>query len=291
MIMESIVFIGGDMRVIYGGQKLSGKYDCYFLGFGGVKDILLPEPYEKADIAVLPLPTSKDGITINCPLAGANAAYDFYILEKAVKNGGVVFTSKSFPLLEEICRKNNFTLLNYFEREELTVMNAVPTAEGALEIAMKETETTLFGADILVTGFGRIAKILVKYLTALGAKVTAAARKPSDLALIRIAGANAVSFNDKAAFTDAVSKADIIMNTVPAPVFDGETLGKAKNSALYIELASVLGAKSEEDFMKSGVRLVIARSLPGKVAPKTSGEIIADTIENILIERRENNGA
>ncbi len=289
--MKSIVFIGGDMRVIYGAEKLSGKYDCSVLGFGGVKELSLPEFSERADMAVLPLPVSRDGITINCPLSGESMPISFVVLEKAVKNGGIVFTSKRFPLLEEICCENNFTLIDYFGREELAVMNAVPTAEGAIEIAIKETEATLFGANILVTGFGRISKILVKYLVALGAEVTAAARKPSDLALIRIAGAKAVSFNDKDAFADAVSKADIIMNTVPAPVFCEKTLSKAKKDTLYIELASVLGSESEADFLKSGVRLVIARSLPGKVAPKTSGGIIADTIENILRERREDNGA
>lgn len=34
-----------------------------------------------------------------------------------------------------------------------------------------------------------------------------------------------------------------------------------------------------------GIKVIWALSLPGKVAPVTSGEIICDTIQNILAER------
>ena len=48
---------------------------------------------------------------------------------------------------------------DYFEREEFTVKNAVPTSEGAIAIAMREYPGTINGAKCLVAGFGRIGTV------------------------------------------------------------------------------------------------------------------------------------
>ena len=51
------------------------------------------------------------------------------------------------------------------------------TSEAALAILIENTEKTLFGSNILIIGYGRIAKILAEYLKALKANVTVCARK------------------------------------------------------------------------------------------------------------------
>lgn len=279
--MKSFIFIGGDSRSIYAAEKLGQRYSC--TAFGITEGEKLPE--NLSDYAVLPLPASTDGVHINCPLLKSAPPPEFDILEKTVKKGGTVFTSKEFPALREICLKNGFSLVNYFEREELAVKNAVPTAEGALEIAIRELPVTLFGAEVLITGFGRIAKLLVKYFSALGAKVSAAARKYGDLAWIEAYEAKPVNFNTAGEFETAIKKADIIINTVPAVIFDKKRLTLIKNGALFIELASVLSAEDEGLAADRGIKLIWARSLPGKIAPITAGHIIADTIGNIIAER------
>ena len=60
--------------------------------------------------------------------------------------------------------------------------NAVPTAEGAVQIAMEELPITLHRARVLVLGFGRLGKLAAHRFAALGAKVSVAARKWADLA-------------------------------------------------------------------------------------------------------------
>ena len=175
--------------------------------------------------------------------------------------------------------------MNYFEREELAVKNAVPTAEGALEIAIRELPVTIFGAEVLITGFGRIGKLLVRYFSALGAKVSAAARKYGDMAWIEAYGARAVNFNTPGELDTAIKRADIIINTVPSIIFDRKRLTLIKTGALFIELASVLSAEDEALAADRGIKLIWARSLPGKTAPITAGHIIADTIGNIIAER------
>lgn len=278
--MKSFIFIGGDSRSIYAAEKLGERYCCTLYGISGEEKL----PESLSDYAVLPLPASTDGVHINCPLIKSTPP-EFDILEKTVKKGGTVFTSREFPALCEICLKNGFSLVNYFEREELAVRNAVPTAEGALEIAIREIPVTLFGAEVLITGFGRIGKLLVRYFSALGARVSAAARKYGDLAWIEAYGARAINFNAPGELDTAIKKADIIINTVPALIFDRKRLTLVKTGALFIELASVLSAEDEALAADRGIKLIWARSLPGKTAPITAGYIIADTIGNIIAER------
>lgn len=287
--MNSFIFIGGDMRSIYAAQRLGKRYTCCAYGFDlpeQTADVhILREP-TVCDCAVLPLPASLDGENINCPYRSETfMPIGFDILKKTVKKGGTVFTSKSFPLLEKICREEGFALVNYFEREELTVLNAVPTAEGALEIALRELPFTIHGSDVLITGFGRIGRVLARDFSALGARVSVASRKYSDIAWTRVYGCEPVSLIAAGEFEQKLKKADLIINTAPANIFDRKRLMLIRRDTVMIDLASKISVEDLSLAEDVGVKVIWARSLPGKTAPVTAGEIIADTLENILAER------
>ncbi len=83
-------------------------------------------------------------------------------------------------------------LVDYFAREELTIRNAIPTAEGCIGILMKERSRTLWGSSILLTGFGPVGQALGVRLAALGAQVTAAARRPAQRALAESFGLRSI---------------------------------------------------------------------------------------------------
>lgn len=281
--MKKIIFIGGDRRMVYAAEALGKKYACRLCGLGsGGYDI--KNGGELFDYAVLPLQKSADGVTIPCPLSDGNSSVEYSILGAALKEGGIVFTGSVFPLSESICRSRGLTLINYAEREELAVANAVPTAEGALEIAISRLPITIFGSAVLITGYGRIAKILAKYLHAMGARISVACRKRGDLKWAEICGFTAVDITDKGAFGNAASRADVIFNTVPSELFGGEEISVIKQGAIYIELASADGIDVKEA-EKHRIEIITARGLPGKTAPVTAGRIIAEAIENILAER------
>lgn len=53
----------------------------------------------------------------------------------------------------------------------MAVLNAIPTAEGAIQIAMEEMPVTIHGSKALVLGFGRVGKTLAKMLDGIGAKL------------------------------------------------------------------------------------------------------------------------
>lgn len=163
-------------------------------------------------------------------------------------------------------------------------MNAIPTSEGAIMLAMEEMPTTIYDSKVLITGYGRISKVMVKALKGLGADVCITARKFSDLEWAKIYGCDCVHINE---ITSRLSEFDIVFNTVPVVIFDEKKLPLLKKSCLVIDLASKPGGIDFDSASRLGVKVIWALSLPGKVAPVTAGKIIADTIIYILSERGE----
>ncbi len=238
---------------------------------------------EGAQVVVLPLPVSIDGKTLNAPFADKQMELErlFPLLKGKLVLGGKTDS------LQKLARQQGVELIDYFTREELAVLNSIPTAEGALELAMSELPTTIFGTQVLLTGFGRISRVLCRLLVAMGAKVTVAARKHSDFAWIGIFGAKAVHID---ALAEAAARAELVFNTVPSLLFDHRVLSALPRDAVVIDLASKPGGVDFAAAGELGVKTIWALSLPGKVAPIFSGEAIKDTILNILDERGETNG-
>ncbi len=267
--MRDIIFLGGDERMRFAKERLGEKYNC---STDTKKD-------SKAfGYAVLPLQKS----TENEIIFGTDIKYNS--LPRFLKKNAVVLTGHNCPLLKKICEENGFSLINYAEEEAFAVANAVPTAEGAVAIAINSRKETLFKSNILITGYGRISKILSGYMLALGGKVRVACRKKSDLEWAETRGFIPIDITDKDAFLKALACSDIIFNTVPAEIFGKDEINAVKSGAVYIELASSDGFGDE----KPNFPVIIARGLPGKTAPITAGKIIADTIASIIAERSEN---
>ena len=177
--------------------------------------------------------------------------------------------------------QNNLHLIDYLARDELAIRNAVPTCEGALQLAMEQTSHTIQQAHCLVIGYGRIGALLAQKLHALDARVTVSARSPRDFARIETQGMQTM---DTRHLAGQLAGFDIIFNTVPAPVLGAAELAGLTPPCLVIDLASMPGGISPEAKPPAGCRILHALSLPGKVAPLTAAHAIYDTIRNILQE-------
>lgn len=160
-------------------------------------------------------------------------------------------------------------------------VNAVPTAEGAIQIAMEQTDVTLHGLPVLVIGCGRVGSLLARKLDALGAKVTVSARSCRDRARIEAAGLKAA---DTRRLADVLPGFPLVYNTVPAAVLGSAELAALPAGALLIDLASQPGGIDLAAVPPEGVRILHALSLPGKVAPVTASIAVRDTIYAILGE-------
>lgn len=290
---KTILVAGGDLRQLYLAKLLSESFTVYVIGFEknlipsenikGIESLMSLECL--ADFVILPLPASVDGVLVNAPFSRQSVPLDN--ISAVMKEDGIVFGGKFSSSVKEIFTERGLEAIDYFEREELSVMNAVPTAEGAVQIALEELPTTLFGRKAVIIGFGRITKALIGILKGFGVEVTVAARKCHDLAWAEIMGRKAVHISRS---EKALMEADLIFNTVPAKILEEDRLSLLKKSCLLIDLASKPGGVDFDTAGRLGVKTVWALSLPGKVAPVTSGEMIAHTILNILDERRALNG-
>ena len=294
MKRTDFIISGGDMRMVYAAERLSARHSAALYGFDGadtrLRDITGdtdPGAFA-ADCAVLPIFAGSR--EIKYPLSGRDELLPWReLLTRYLKPGGIVFAGRVFPELEGFCAEKGFALYDYLSREELEILNAVPTAEGALAAAIRETDAAVHGANVLITGFGRIGKLTARYFSALGADVACAARKKRDLAWVTALGYRAVSFSDETELRAALGNADILINTAPAVILTAERAACLRGNTVLIELAPS-DCFTDSSVLPAGVKLVTARGLPGKVAPVTAGHIIADTIENILTERSNENG-
>lgn len=239
--------------------KLSGK-------IARSNDVRLVLP--QSDVVIFPLPMLGTSGAINTPLSDGHLAVEecfSYIPPEAI-----VVAGKIPPEVCEMACEKGIDMVDYLEREELAVLNAVPTAEGAVEIALRELPVTLFGSTCIVTGHGRIARVLIGLLRAFGADVRVVARKHSDLAWIRIAGATAVHLSD---IDRHLKDANVLFNTVPAVILGEDKLSKLGRNCLVIDLASKPGGVDFDTARKLELKTIWALSLPGKVAPITAGAV------------------
>lgn len=285
---KTFLIAGGDLRFATLAGCLADSYTVYAVGFD--RNVALPEKVRlinritdmnvRADYIVLPLPVSADGVTVSTPYSGSSLSIESLV--PVVKENGIVFGGMISSDIKKFFEKKGIAVEDYAKREEFAVLNAVATAEGALQITMEELATTLSGRKILILGAGRIAKVLIDMLSGFHADVTVAARKCSDLAWARVYGCKAVHIGN---IDSVLSESEIFFNTVPAVILDEKKLKLIDKDSLVIDLASKPGGVDFDTAGSLGIKAVWLLSLPGKVAPVTSGEIIAETIENILSER------
>ncbi len=273
-----ILVIGGDARIdrLCASMQRDGLEVRRY-----TEDMALKTALSGADIVVLGLPVSTDGETVSAPqLLRPILMKDLFRLmnDRQLLLGGKI-GEKAKTLLEVY----GIPYVDYLAREEFEIANAIPTAEGAVQIAMEELPVTIHGCNAIVTGYGRIGKYLSKLLRDMGARTTVFARKPADFALIRAAGLTPAPYS---MLPEAAACADVIFNTVPAKVIDKTVLVNMRGG-LIIDLASSGGGVDTETAGEIGVSVIRALSLPGKVAPVTAGEIIKETVYNIFREAGE----
>lgn len=281
--------VGGDLRQVKLAELL--QLDGHTVQTYAME--LRPEPgdltgsdtlkgIDGADCVILPLPSAGEGGVLNAPLSSKKVPLESVF--QAMRPGQILCAGKLGPALAEQARERGLLVYDYFDREELAVKNAVPTAEGAIQIAMEELPTTLFGARVLVIGFGRIGKLLAHRLKGLGARVTVSARSYQDLAWIEAYGFCAERTDQLEGW---LCSYDLIINTAPAPVLGEALLEDLSPDCLVIDLASRPGGVDFESAAALGIKVIWALSLPGKVAPVTSGRIIRDTVYHILQEAEQ----
>lgn len=287
---KKFAVIGGDLRIIKLVKMLAEEGNTVYT-FGLEKaeelkdneNIIFCEKLSRAipedvEVVIGPIPFSSNGVNINVPFSNNEISVRELI---HYLNAKILIAGSISPDIYNLANDEYIEIIDIMKREELAVLNTISTAEGAIEIAIANTNKIIHGSNVLILGFGRIGKVLARKMAGLSAKVTCAARKDEDLAWIKAYGHNETNINN---LGENLSKYDIIINTVPHLILTKERLEYVKEDVLLIDLASNPGGIDKKTVKERNLKLIWALALPGKVAPVTTAEFIKDTIYNILKE-------
>ena len=238
-----------------------------------------------ADAVILPLPVTRDNLYLS---ADGEKVSLSDIVKLTAKNRAFLLGGMLPQEMIRQCEALGVEACDYYKSEALQKKNALPSAEGALMIAMEHTDITVKGMKALVTGFGRIGALLADMLDKLGADVTVGARRDEVLCELSLLGYRAVRIGgDGTELGEAVKNSDVIFNTVPSVIFNEKVLSEVRNKPLYVEIASSPGGIDLGAARKIGIEIVFAPSLPGKYSPVNAGRYIFETISEMLSERRK----
>lgn len=284
---RNFLVIGGDLRIVKLINMLADKNVIYTYGLESSEEIkdkeniircnkIDEEVIEKNNVVIGPTPFSKDGENFYAPFS--NNKINIHDILKKIKNMQLIAGNIKEEFLE-IAKENNLQVTDLIKNEKLAVLNSISTAEGAIEVAMRETDTIIHGSNVLILGFGRIGKVLSRKLQGLAANVTCAARKQEDLAWIKAYGYNLININEMG---KELEQFDIIINTVPHLILTKEKIKYLGKECVLIELASKPGGIDRKEAEKNNIKVVEALALPGKVAPTTTAEFMKEVIYEIL---------
>ena len=282
---KNISIIGGDLRMVKLAIFLSENNKIKTYGLEDSDEIQRNERIQKCDsieqalrevdFVIGPIPFSSNMKTINAPFFNKDIT-----INELIQN----FNSKIFIAgniskdILEIMEGKNIKVIDIMKQEEMVILNTIATAEGTIEVAMKNTEKIIHGSNVLVLGFGRVGKIVAEKFANLLSNVTCAVRKNIDKAWIEAYGYQSMDINNLC----NLENFDIIINTVPYCIIQENELKQMRKDVLLIDLASTPGGIDREAVKKQNKKFVWALSLPGKVAPVTTAKYIKDTIYNIL---------
>ena len=154
--------------------------------------------------------------------------------------------------------------------------NAMITAHCALRLVEQTLPVIWEGCPVLILGWGRVGKCLGSVLKKLGAEVSIAARKPEDLAMIAALGCDGRSIMG---LDCILRRYRVIFNTVPASVLKQGQRELCREDCVFVELASSPGIE--------GAGIIDGRGLPGKMAPESSGKLIARLVMRLCAREEE----
>lgn len=288
-----IAVLGGDARQLEIIKKLT-ELDAklYLIGFeqlaqpfsGAVKEKLENVDYSKLDCIILPVP----GTNLEGEVETIFSSEKVILTEELLNQTPsycTIYSGISNPYLNQIAKSSNRRLVQLFERDDVAIYNSIPTVEGTIMMAIQNTDITIHHSSIAVLGLGRVGMSVARTFSLLGAKVKVGARKTAHLARITEMGLTPFHLDD---LRNEVSDLDICINTIPHLILNAGIIAKMPSNTLIIDLASKPGGTDFRYAEKRGIKALLAPGLPGIVAPKTAGQILANVLSQLIADEWEN---
>lgn len=283
---QTIALLGGDAREkILMQQLVAVGARVKAVGF---KDVVtgvelldnIPAAIEDAAAVILPLTGVDNGGRVRVVETGQAIYLDEKLLAQ-LKPGTPVLIGLARPYLRKLAQQYGFRLIETADLDEIAIPNAIPTAEGAIKVAIEETPITIHGSTCLILGCGRVGTVVAAALKGLGARTVVLSREPLELVKAEVAGHCAAALTNLPLY---IKEANFVFNTIPFSVLTESILREMLPSGLVIDLASAPGGTDFTAAQQLGIKALLCPGLPGKVAPHTAGQILARVIP-VIIER------
>ncbi|OIJ17887.1 dipicolinic acid synthetase subunit A [Anaerobacillus alkalidiazotrophicus] len=290
---KHVAVIGGDARqleVIRKLIELDAKisligFDQLDEGFVGATKVQL-EHVDFRTVEAIVLPVSGTSLEGEIETIFSNEKIVLKVDHlKATPEYCTVFSGISNQYLKKIVKDADRKLVELFERNDVAIYNSIPTMEGTLMMVIQNTDITIHRSNVVVLGFGRVGMTVARAFHALGASVKVAANQSNLLARIYEMGFEPIELSK---LESKVENTDVCINTIPAKVLTAKIISKMPTRSLIIDLASKPGGTDFRYAEKRGIKAMLAPGLPGIVAPKTAGQIIANVLSKLLIEEQNN---
>ena len=289
-----VAFIGGDARQLEVIKKcLEMDATITLIGFDNLESKykgvhlkeLSPEVLKTVDALILPIVGTNEEGYVESVFSKNKIKLSEECLAFLPKTSKI-YTGMARNYLKQLCTELQVELIELLDRDDIAIYNSIPTVEGTLMMAIQNTDFTIHNSNAIVLGFGRTGVSLARALHALGAHVKVGARKPEHLARIFEMGLVPFQIND---LTANVSDVDLLFNTIPQMIITAKVIANLPHHSLIIDLASKPGGTDFRFAEKRAIKALLAPGLPGIVAPKTAGKIIANVLSNLILEQCSRN--
>lgn len=271
--MVKLYFLGLDKRSVY----LKALYENEIEKKKEKVEYEITDVLEEAEVVILPIPFTKDRVHI--------LGEGIEILPFIKKCTGKLVIGGALDAFIDEFNTSNVECIDLMKQDSLALLNAIPTAEGAIAKAMEYTDVVLHKSNALVLGFGRVGNILAHKLKGLDANVFCEARNKKDLAHVSALGYNVVKLED---LENVLGNMDIIFSTIPKEILKEDYLKLLKKDVVIIDLASSPGSVDYIAASKYNIDAHLELGLPSKVAPKSAAIYLKEEIDSILDDRFNN---
>ncbi|MEH6940453.1 dipicolinic acid synthetase subunit A [Bacillus sp. JJ722] len=284
-----IAVIGGDARQLEVIRKLTEQdAKLSLIGFeqldhafsGAVKEKIDELDFTEIDAIILPVPGTNSEGKIETIFSNESIVLTSNILTKTPPYCKV-YSGISNSYLDSVMKKANRQLVQLFQRDDVAIYNSIPTVEGTIMMAIQHTDFTIHGSNVVVLGLGRTGMSVARTFQALGAKVKVGARKSEHIARITEMGLQPFYLNR---LEEIVKDVDLCINTIPIQIVTAKVIAGMPAHTLIIDLASKPGGTDFRYAEKRGIKALLAPGLPGIVAPKSAGRILANVLIQLLQE-------
>jgi dipicolinate synthase subunit A len=291
-----VAFIGGDARQLEVIKKcilldaivtLIGFDNLDSIFTGATKKPLSCDVLKDADALILPIVGTDD----NGFVESIFCSKPLRLVEEhaaCLQKHCVVYTGMAKPYLKNLLEAHHIALVELLDRDDVAIYNSIPTVEGALMMAIQNTDITIHGSQAIVLGLGRTGMSMARALHALGARVRVGARRQEHLARIYEMGLTPFHISE---LKQQVSNVDFVFNTIPQLILTAEVIAQMPQSAFILDLASKPGGTDFRFAERRGIKALLAPGLPGIVAPKTAGQILANTLSRLIAEQSITRGS